>query len=191
MSKEYIRVPYGSTVHGDEEIEAVVNVLKTSTQMSSKTEEFETKVSKLFSKEYGLMVNSGSSALYVGIESLGLKPQSEVITPALTFATTVGCLVKNSLVPAFVDVSPDTYCINTELILEKITDKTKAILAMLEPITFPKVISVCPFMAACKLTKSSGAEVAKDTIVIPATSVDIFSFKARDTEPFTKASPPK
>ena len=129
MSKEYIRVPYGSTVHGDEEIEAVVNVLKTSTQMSSKTEEFETKVSKLFSKEYGLMVNSGSSALYVGIESLGLKPQSEVITPALTFATTVGCLVKNSLVPAFVDVSPDTYCINTELILEKITDKTKAILA--------------------------------------------------------------
>lgn len=129
MNKEYIRVPYGSTVHGDEEIEAVVNVLKTSTQMSSKTEEFETKVSKLFSKEYGLMVNSGSSALYVGIESLGLKPQSEVITPALTFATTVGCLVKNSLVPAFVDVSPDTYCINTELILEKITDKTKAILA--------------------------------------------------------------
>ena len=129
MSKEYMRVPYGSTVHGDEEIEAVVNVLKTSTQMSSKTEEFETKVSKLFSKEYGLMVNSGSSALYVGVESLGLKPQSEVITPALTFATTVGCLVKNSLVPAFVDVSPDTYCIDTELILEKITDKTKAILA--------------------------------------------------------------
>ena len=129
MNKEYIRVPYGSTVHGDEEIEAVVNVLKTSTQMSSKTEEFETKVSKLFSKEYGLMVNSGSSALYVGIESLGLKPQSEVITPALTFATTVGCLVKNSLVPAFVDVSPDTYCIDTELILEKITDNTKAILA--------------------------------------------------------------
>ena len=73
MSKEYMRVPYGSTVHGDEEIEAVVNVLKTSTQMSSKTEEFETKVSKLFSKEYGLMVNSGSSALYVGIESLGLN----------------------------------------------------------------------------------------------------------------------
>ena len=129
MNKEYIRVPYGSTVHGDEEIEAVVNVLKTSTQMSSKTEEFETKVSKLFSKEYGLMVNSGSSALYIGIESLGLEPQSEVITPALTFATTVGCLVKNSLVPAFVDVSPDTYCIDTKLILEKITDKTKAILA--------------------------------------------------------------
>ena len=129
MSEEYIRVPYGSTVHGDEEIEAVVNVLKTSTQMSSKTEEFETKVSKLFSKDYGLMVNSGSSALYVGVESLGLKSQSEVITPALTFATTVGCLVKNSLVPAFVDVSPDTYCINTDLILEKITDKTQAILA--------------------------------------------------------------
>ena len=69
--------------------------------------------------------------------------------------------------------------------------KTKAILAILEPITLPKVISVCPLMAAPKLTKSSGAEVAKDTIVIPTTRVDIFSFKARETAPLTKASPPK
>ncbi|SVB33025.1 uncharacterized protein METZ01_LOCUS185879 [marine metagenome] len=129
MKNEYIRVPYGSTVHGPDEIEAVVKVLNTSTQMGSKTKEFESEVSRLFNKEFGLMVNSGSSALYLAIESIGLEKDSEVITPVLTFATTVGSLVKNSLIPVFVDVSPNTYCINTDLVQEKISEKTKAILA--------------------------------------------------------------
>jgi len=97
--------------------------------MGLKTKEFESEVSRLFNKDYGLMVNSGSSALYLSIESLGLEKDSEVITPALTFATTVGCLVKNSLIPVFVDVSSNTYCINPDLVQEKISEKTKAILA--------------------------------------------------------------
>ena len=129
MKNEYIRVPYGSTVHGQDEIEAVVKVLNTSTQMGLKTKEFESEVARLFNQDYGLMVNSGSSALYLAIESIGLESGSEVITPVLTFATTVGCLVKNSLIPVFVDVSPNTYCINTDLVQEKISEKTKAILA--------------------------------------------------------------
>jgi len=129
MKSEYIRVPYGSTVHGPDEIEAVVKVLNTSTQMGSKTKEFESEVSRLFNKEFGLMVNSGSSALYLAMESIGLEKDSEVITPVLTFATTVGSLVKNSLIPVFVDVSPNTYCINTDLVQEKVSEKTKAILA--------------------------------------------------------------
>ena len=62
---------------------------------------------------------------------------------------------------------------------------------MLEPITFPRVISVYPLRAASKLTKSSGAEVAKDTTVIPRTRVEILNLKAKETDPFTKASPPK
>ena len=74
MNDDYIRVPYGSTVHGEEEIEAVIEVLKSTTQMGSKTQSFEKKVSNLFDKEYGLMVNSGSSALYLTIESLGIEP---------------------------------------------------------------------------------------------------------------------
>ena len=129
MKNEYIRVPYGSTVHGPDEIEAVVKVLNTSTQMGLKTKEFESEVARLFNQDYGLMVNSGSSALYLAIESIGLESGSEVITPVLTFATTVGSLVKNSLIPVFVDVSPNTYCINTDLVQEKISEKTKAILA--------------------------------------------------------------
>ena len=68
----HIRVPYGSSVHGEEEIQAVVDVLNTSTQMSVKVQEFEEKIADLFSHKHGIMTNSGSSALYLLIESLKL-----------------------------------------------------------------------------------------------------------------------
>jgi len=124
-----IRVPYGSTVHGKEEIDAVVRVLETTTQMSENVAEFEKECAALFRKSHGIMVNSGSSALYVGVEALGLPAGSEVVTPALTFATTVGCLVKNGLVPSFVDVGESTYCIDESLVEEKINENTSAICA--------------------------------------------------------------
>ena len=127
--EEFIRVPYGSTVHGDEEIAAVVNVLNTTTQMSKNVLLFEEKIAKSFNKKNGVMVNSGSSALYVLIEALNLPKGSEVITPALTFATTVGCLVKNDLIPHFVDVGVDTYCIDVEQLEQAINEKTSAIIA--------------------------------------------------------------
>src|SRR5210317_1703209 len=126
---EFIRVPYGSTVHGDEEIAAVVEVLNTTTQMSKNVLEFEDKIARSFNKTKAVMVNSGSSALYVLIESLNLPKGSEVITPALTFATTVGCLVKNDLIPHFVDVGFDTYCIDVKQLELAINDKTSAIIA--------------------------------------------------------------
>ncbi len=127
--EEFIRVPYGSTVHGEEEIDAVINVLKTTTQMSKNVREFESKVAAKYSKDYGIMVNSGSSALYLSIESLNLPKGSEVITPALTFGTTVASIVNNKLVPVFVDVKPDTYCIDETQIESKITKNTSAIVA--------------------------------------------------------------
>ena len=127
--ENYIRVPYGSTVHGQDEIDAVVNVLQTTTQMSKHVSEFEEKVSKLFDKDHGIMVNSGSSALYLTVEAMNLPEGSEVITPALTFATTVGCLVKNKLLPSFVDVGLDTYCIDIEALESAVTGNTSAICA--------------------------------------------------------------
>jgi len=122
-----MRVPYGMTVHGQEEIDAVVEVLKTSTQMGKNVREFEEKVAKLFEKKYGLMLNSGSSALYLGVEALNLPKGSEVITPVLTFSTTVASLIKNGLIPSFVDVEPDTFVIDVAKIEEMITAKTSAI----------------------------------------------------------------
>ena len=128
-SNKYLRVPYGLSVHGKEEIEAVVNVLKYSTQMSKNVFSFEKKIAKLFNKKYGLMVNSGSSAIMLAMEALNLPEGSEVITPVLTFSTTVSYIVKNKLIPVFVDVEEGTYCINESKIKNLITKKTKAILA--------------------------------------------------------------
>ena len=126
---ENLRVPYGLSVHGKEEIKAVTKVLKTSTQMGRNVLNFENKISKLFSKKYGLMVNSGSSAIMLAMETLDFPPGSEIITPALTFSTTVGYIVRNKWTPVFVDVKEGTYCINEDKIKSLITKKTKAVLA--------------------------------------------------------------
>jgi len=123
---EDIRVPYGMTVHGEEEIAAVTEVLRTSTQMGKNVRTMEEKLAKLFDKPHGIMVNSGSSALYLAVELLDLPEGSEVITPALTFATTVAPQIKNGLIPVFIDVEEGTYCIDADQVEAAITDKTKA-----------------------------------------------------------------
>ncbi len=124
-----IRVPYGQSVHGKDEILAVTNVLKNSTQMGKNVFEFEKKIAKFFSKKYGLMVNSGSSAIMLAMEVLNLPKNSEVITPSLTFSSTVSYIVKNNLIPVFVDVKEATYCIDEEKIDKVINKNTKAIIA--------------------------------------------------------------
>ena len=126
---KYENISYAKTVYGKAEIKAVVDCLNKSTQMGVNARNFESKIAKLFDKKYGLFVNSGSSALFLGIESLGLPSGSEVITPALTFSTSVGCLIKNNLIPVFVDVEPASFCIDANKIEEKISRRTKAILA--------------------------------------------------------------
>ena len=122
-------ISYAKTVYGQEEIDAVVKCLNESTQMGNYSRKFENEIAKLFNKKECLYVNSGSSALFIGIESFNFPVEGEVITPALTFGTSVGCLIKNNLVPVFVDVEPLTYCIDVDMIEKAINKKTVAILA--------------------------------------------------------------
>lgn len=123
------KISYAKTVYGKEEINAVTECLLKSTQMGNYSRKFEKKIAHLFNKKHCLYVNSGSSALYIGVESFEFPKGSEVITPALTFSTSVGCIVKNNLIPVFVDVEPLTYNIDVSQIEEQITKKTVAILA--------------------------------------------------------------
>lgn len=123
------QISYAKTVYGQEEIDAVIQCLNESTQMGKYAREFESKIAELFSKKHCLYVNSGSSALYIGIEAFNLPRGSEVITPVLTFSTTIGCLIKNGLVPVFVDCTKHTYCIEVDQIEEMISSKTVAIMA--------------------------------------------------------------
>ena len=127
--KNEIKVSYAKTVYGQKEIDAVVKCLNEGTQMGKYSSEFEKRVAGLFEKKYGIFVNSGSSALYIGMEAENFPAGGEVITPALTFSTTVGCIVKSNLIPVFVDVDYDSYCIDVSKIEKMISSKTVAILA--------------------------------------------------------------
>ncbi len=128
VQTDYIKVPYGTTVHGEDEIAAVVNVLRTSTQMGKHVRGMEERVAALYNKKYGIMVNSGSSALYLAADLLDFEKGSEIITPALTFSTTVAPQVKKGWVPAFVDVAEGTYNIDVNKVEQMITPKTKAMI---------------------------------------------------------------
>jgi CDP-4-dehydro-6-deoxyglucose reductase, E1 len=121
-----MRVPYALSVSGEEEIQAVTDVMRGSTMPGAKVKEFEQKIAKLFGKSRGVMCNSGSSALTLAIGALDLPRGAEVITPALTFSTTVATQVQAQLVPAFVDVDPKTFNIDVNKVEEMITPKTKA-----------------------------------------------------------------
>ncbi len=123
-----MRVNYGQTVHGEAEIAAVVEVLRTSTQMGRHVREMQERVAALFDKRHGIMVNSGSSANYLAVELLDLPPGAEVITPALTFATTVAPIVRHKLIPAFVDVTEGTYNIDVDAMEEMIGPNTRAVM---------------------------------------------------------------
>src|SRR3954469_6965574 len=126
------RIEYSGSVHDEEEIDAVVEVLRggpSALRIGKNVKAFEQGVAEYFGKRRGIMVNSGSSALYLAVELLGLTPGDEVITSAVTFSTDVAPLVRAGAVPAFVDVEPDTYNIDVDAIEAMVTDRTRAILA--------------------------------------------------------------
>ncbi len=125
MSK---KIYYGKNVYDHKEINAVLKRLKDTTQMGPSVAEFEKKVSKIFSKKYGLMVNSGSSALILALKVLNFEKDSEIITPCLNFGTAVSSIMLSNYKPVFVDCEVDTLQIDINQIKKKITKKTKALL---------------------------------------------------------------
>jgi CDP-6-deoxy-D-xylo-4-hexulose-3-dehydrase len=134
------RVEYAGSVHDEEEIDAVVAVLRggpSGLRIGRNVKEMERLVAASFAKRRGIMVNSGSSALYLAVELLGLEPGDEVLTAAVTFSTDVAPLVRAGLVPVFIDVEYDTYQIDVDAIEAAIGPRTRAILA-------PNLIGNCP-----------------------------------------------
>ena len=123
------RIPYGLAVHDEEEERAVSEVIRNhQTIMGNNVKQFEREIADKFGKEIGVMVNSGSSANLLTFEVLDLPKDSEVITPVLTFATTLSPIIKKELIPVFVDVEPGTYIVNIDQIEQSITKQTKALM---------------------------------------------------------------
>ncbi|PWT70507.1 MAG: NarL family transcriptional regulator, partial [Chloroflexi bacterium] len=154
------RVLYAQAVYGQEEINAVCKVLERSSLSlvcGSSVRAFEERVADLFGKRHALMVNSGSSANLLAVAALGLPAGSEVITPALTFSTTIAPLIQHGLVPALVDVKLDTFVIDEELIAEMITPKTKAMVV-------PNLIGNLPNWSKLRtIAKRYGLQVIEDS----------------------------
>lgn len=121
-------IRYGGAMLDQKEVDAVVKVMQTSMVVGENVTTFEKRCANLLGKEYGVMVNSGSSALLLAIRLLDLPPGSEIITPTLTFGTDISSIVMNGHVPVLIDVEPDTYQINIDRIEENITPKTRAML---------------------------------------------------------------
>lgn len=152
-----ISVSYAKTVYGQKEIDAVTKCLQEGTQMGKYAREFEEKIANLFNKKTGIYVNSGSSALYIGMEAMNFLRGSEVITPALTFSTTVGCIIKAGLIPAFIDVGFDDYQIDVNKIEEMITSKTVAIIA-------PNLMgNLCRWDKISQIAKKHNLKVIEDS----------------------------
>ena len=128
MKKKLSKISYGKNVYDNKEINAVIKTLKKTTQMGESVSAFEKKVSKIFSKKYGLMVNSGSSALILALKVMNFKKGSEIIAPSLNFGTAVSSIMLNNLNPILVDCKIDTLQIDPNKIEKKISKKTKAIL---------------------------------------------------------------
>tara|TARA_B110000196_G_C21140044_1_gene663281 strand:+ start:1166 stop:2362 length:1197 start_codon:yes stop_codon:yes gene_type:complete len=125
------KIYYGKAVYNHKEINAVIKVLKNSSLTlidGKKVKLLERTVSKIFGKKYGLMVNSGSSANLLALSSFSFKKGSEVITPNLTFSTTVAPIYQLGLVPHFVGVEKNKFVANPTHIEKCINKKTVALM---------------------------------------------------------------
>ena len=125
------KIYYGKAVYDSKEINAVLRVLKNDSLSlidGKKVKELEKTVSKIFGKKYGLMVNSGSSANLLALSSFKFKNGSEVITPNLTFSTTVAPIYQLGLVPHFIGVEKNKFLADPEQIEKCINKKTVALM---------------------------------------------------------------
>lgn len=124
-------IPYGKQTIEQDDIQAVVDVLKSDFLTTGpKIAEFEQTVADYVGAKYAVAISNGTSALHAACFAAGIGPGDEVITTPLTFAASANCVLYCGGTPVFADVDPKTYNIDPEDIRRKITDKTKAIIAV-------------------------------------------------------------
>lgn len=124
-------IPYGKQTIDQDGIQAVVDVLKSDFLTTGpKIAEFEQTVADYVGAKYAVAISNGTSALHAACFAAGIGPGDEVITTPLTFAASANCVLYCGGTPVFADVDPKTYNIDPEDIRRKITDRTKAIIAV-------------------------------------------------------------
>ncbi len=125
------KIYYGRQWVDEGDIEAVCNVLRGDyITCGPKVEELERTLEQYTGAKHAVAVSNGTAALHCACLAAGIGPGDEVITTPLTFAASANCVLYCGGTPVFADIEPDTYNIDPKSIREKITPKTKAVIAV-------------------------------------------------------------
>jgi len=124
-------IPYGRQSIDEEDIQAVVEVLRSDWLTTGpKVEEFERAFADFVGAKEAVAVCNGTAALHATIHALGIEPGDEVIVPPMTFAATANCVIFQGGTPVFADVDSETLLIDPKQVESKLTSRTKAIIAV-------------------------------------------------------------
>lgn len=122
-------IPYGRQSIDEDDIQAVVDVLKSDYLTTGpKIAEFEREVADYVGAKYAVAISNGTAALHAACYAAGIGPGDEVITTPVTFAASANCVLYCGGTPVFADIDRRTYNISPEDIRRHITEKTKAII---------------------------------------------------------------
>ena len=125
------KIYYGRQWIDDADIEAIGEVLRSPfITCGPKVTQLEQELAALVEAKYCVVVNSGTSALHCAAMAAQLAPGDEMITTPMTFAASANCGLYVGAKPVFADINPDTYNIDPKAIRAKITEKTKAVVAV-------------------------------------------------------------
>ncbi len=122
-------IPFTKPIVKEEEIEAVKRVLESGMLAEGKvSREFEKLFSEFVGTKFATVTSNGTTALSTALEAMGIQPGDEIITSPFTFIASANSIAMVGGIPIFVDIKPDTYNIDPDLIEAAITEKTKAIM---------------------------------------------------------------
>ncbi len=125
------KIGYGRQSIDDADIQAVVDVLKSDfLTCGPKLEEVERKLCEITGAKYAVLISNGTAALHAACYAAGIQNGDEVITTPITFAASANCALYCGARPVFADINPETYNISPEEIEKKITERTKAVVAV-------------------------------------------------------------
>lgn len=150
-------------VYDEGERQALMAVLESRTWWrtpGTQTLAFEGEFAAYHQARHGIAVTNGTAALEIGLTALGVGPGDEVIVPDFTFVATASAVLFAGALPVFVDVMPDTYCLDPDLTEAAITDRTKAIIAVHmggHPADLDRLLEIARRHNICLLEDSSHA----------------------------------
>ena len=126
---DYPFIPVARPCVGDDEVAAVAEVVRSGQYVSGRrVKEFEASFAQYVGVDHAVAVSTGTAALYIVLEALGVGRGDEVIVPPMTFFATVSSVLYVGATPVFADIDPTDLCLSPESVAERITDRTKAIL---------------------------------------------------------------